>query len=79
MPKGGGAAFECSDYEGMYLDLKSFLSSTAKKFYRLGQEAEAHDHLEKDLDAYREGLKEGLSRAKAIFGEDAISELKDKI
>lgn len=25
--KGGGYSFECSDYEGMYDDLKSFLSS----------------------------------------------------
>ena len=26
--KGGGSCFECSDYEGMYVDLKSFLSES---------------------------------------------------
>ena len=25
--KGGGCCFECCDYEGMYLDLKSFIAS----------------------------------------------------
>lgn len=36
--KGGGACFECSDYEGMYSDLEFFLESFALKIAESAKE-----------------------------------------
>ena len=32
--KGGGACFECCDYEGMYMELKSFIHSYTRMIIR---------------------------------------------
>ena len=63
--KEGGSCFECCDYEGMYLDLKSFLHSEIEKLLEeipLEEKTKnklcTHEQTWYFVDGYNQAIKE---------------------
>lgn len=70
--KGGGSSFECSDYEGMYADLKSFIAAELAKAREEGKQEkikEMHEFVipavkSQALTPYRAELREKIRKTR---------------
>ncbi len=81
--KGGGSAFECSDYEGMYLDLKSFIRTliakeresvnqiwlTREEAYTAGMSAGREDEAVKCWEHDKKARAEGYKEGRASYSK----------